>query len=136
MPYAVITGVLVPGACDVALMGRARSQSTGQLVTQATVSSIAWTLTDTTAIGGPTLLASGTFAAATSIFNAPVVDAGWTWALQGKDTVGYNFRGIIAAASIPLSSSGDRLVADVKITMTSGEVLRGQFNWPTVQVYG
>jgi len=131
MPYAVVTGPVIPANADVILMGRIKSRS-GEYISQSTISTIAWTLTDVS--DGPnsgTTVASSTFTVSAVVFNSLQTDAFWT-----KDTTGYNFRGIITATNIPTTYSGDRLQADVKFTMTSGEVLRGQWNWPTSKTYG
>ncbi len=130
MPYAVFTSVLVPGSADVVLLGRVRSRG-GELLTQATVASIAWTLSDVSDGAAQGVLATGAFVVADTIFDQLQVDALWT-----KDSVGYCFKGVIAAASLPLANSGHRMQADVKITMASGEVLRGSYNWPSAKVWG
>ena len=126
MPYAIITSVIVHGNADVALLGRIRGR--GGYVTHATVSSIAWYLSDATT---QTVITNSTFTVASVIFDQLQLDDMWT-----KDTTGYNFRGVITAASIPLANSGNRMAGDVKFTMSSGEILRGQFNWPSAKVFG
>jgi len=130
MPHAVFTSVLIPGNADVVLLARIRNRA-GSLLTQATVASIAWTLSDVSDGANQGVLATGTFVVADTIFDALQVDELWV-----KDTEGYLFRGVIAAASIPTANSGHRMQADVKITMASGEILRGIFNWPSAKVWG
>jgi hypothetical protein len=106
----------------------ARIRGRGGYLNQATVSAIAWTLSDAT-LG--TVLTSGTFPAASVVFNGLQLDYTWT-----KDQTGYNFSAVIQAANMPLANSGDRMAADVKFTMVGGEVMRVQWNFPTLQVYG
>ncbi len=130
MPYAVITSVLIPGNADVVLLGRIRSR-TGALITQATVSAIAWTMSDTSDGSAQGVVASGTFTVSAVVFNQLQLDRLWT-----KDATGYNFRAVIPGTSIPTANSGHRMQGDVKITMATGEILRGIFMWPSAKVWG
>ena len=126
MYYAVITSVLLPGNGDVVLLARIRGR--GGYLTQATVSTLAWYLTDAT-MG--TIVTNSTFTVSSVVFDQLQIDHLWA-----KDATGYNFRGVIGGASIPLANSGNRMAADVKFTMASAEIMRVQFNWLSAKVYG
>ena len=81
-------------------------------ITQATVSSIAYTVTDTTDGG---VSSSGSLDKATTVFDTLQTDARWT-----KDSIGYNFRTHIPAAAVP---EGDRLYqVEILFTLDGGTV--------------
>lgn len=139
----------IPTGTDVALLARLRAQSYA-LVTQATLTSIAWTVTDTV-LG--TLLGNGTFTISQVIFDtlvksdpswsrdgppifAPENAYGFPGSVVGTDQQwGYNFRGIIPGSVVPLTSAGNDLQADVTFTFVGGEVLKQPFGWTALKVY-
>ncbi len=123
----VVTATAIPGNADVTLLDRARALVTNALITQATVSSIAWAVVD---LDLATTLATGTFSKTATVFDSLQTDTRWT-----KDSIGYNFKAVLPAANFPVANSGNRMRADVKFTMVSGEVFRLEFEWPTLQVY-
>lgn len=137
MPLGLITAAALPGNSDAVLLARVRSRVNAALITQATVSAISYALQDLTA---GTQISAGTFAVSSTIFDALQLDALWTkdsTALPGTDqAAGYNFRATVPAANLPLSSSGNRMHCDVKITMVSGETIRLAFEWASIKVYG
>lgn len=145
---AVITGV-VPARTGVTLLARLLGNA-GTPVTQASLTSIGYTVTDTTnglAVG------TGTFTVSASVFNGlQVNDPRWTFdtALSpGRDGLtGYNFlatlpaslfavTALTAAPAAPWQPVQPRTFqADVAFTPVSGERFTVVFRWQEVQVYG
>lgn len=135
MSLPIITAQSVPGRSGVALMARIRGQAAA-LLTQASLTSIGWTLTD---LATGLVVTSGTFAVAAVVFDALQVQDG-SWTKDSADSPGpdgawgYNFRGIIPAANF--TASGDRFQVDVAFTPATGEPFRVPFQFATVKVYG
>ncbi len=135
MPLAIITGQSIPGTSGVTLMARIRGQD-HTLLTQASLSAIAWTLTDlTTGLA----VTTGTFTIASVVFDSlQQGDGSWTKdkrTAPGPDGAwGYNFRAILPAASI--APSGNRFQGDVHFTPATGEPFRVVFQFRTVKVFG
>jgi hypothetical protein len=156
MPVGLVSStVQIPANADVALLARVRAQAFN-FVTTAVVNSITWTLTDLTPTASPTtptIVSSGTGVVANVIFNALVqTDPSWTrdgppvvapetgyvpaGTIIGSDgTWGYNFKLIIPAVSIPITTSGHRVHVDVVLTFTTGETLRLAFEWQVSPTY-
>lgn len=137
-PYAMITGQAVPGNAGVALMARLRNAS-GLLVTQASLASIAYAVTDLTQ--PPTIIASGVFAVVSSIFDSlQVNDPSWTKdsaANLGQDgACGYNAKMLLPSTAIPVANSGHRIQVDTTFTPISGQPSRVIFSFQTLTVYG
>ena len=144
MGLGVITGTVVQ-ASDVSLLARIRGAA-GALITQASLSAIAWQVSDLTA---GVVLGSGTFAVATSVFDSLVQnDPRWTMDSQqqpGADgAFGYNFAATIAASNFPPSTltapamppaTPHRLQADVHFTDAGGGNWRVVWAWTPVVVY-
>lgn len=140
----IVPGGIIPDATGIALLARILGNA-GQPITQADVTTIAWTLTDLT---DGTALASGTFTVASSVFNGLVQnDPRWQFdsaAAPGKDGLfGYNFAGVIPSTALPVTAAGAafllgaiRVQADVAFTMASGQPFRVPFQWTRVPVYG
>ena len=136
MGSGVITGV-VPGQSGVTLLARVLGQN-GAPITQATITSIAWTLTDLTAGAA---LASGTFTVASAVFDSLQLDPRWA-----ADGVGYNFLGTLAASNFALASPSAgvpgqapaprRYQCDVAFTPASGEAFRVVFQFSALSVFG
>ena len=83
MPYAVITGPIIPQNADVILLARIKSR-TGDYLTQATVSAIAYSVYDASqGANNAVALVSGSLVIASVIFNSLQVDSLWT-----KDSTG------------------------------------------------
>ncbi|MBY0523432.1 MAG: hypothetical protein K2R98_08530 [Gemmataceae bacterium] len=135
-PYAMVTAQAVPGNAGVALMARIRGQAFA-LMTQASVASIAYTVTDLTLAAN---LGSGTFAVASTIYDSlQQQDGSWTKDSAvnlGQDAAwGYNWKAILPAAAIPVANSGNRMQVDAVFTPVSGEKFRIVFQFPTIKVY-
>lgn len=136
MGVGLVTGVAA-GKSGVALLARVLGNA-GAPITQASLASIAWTLTDLTAGAA---VAAGTFVVATSVFDSLQIDPRWT-----VDALGYNFLGTLAASNFPaaLPAAGApgqaapprRYQADVAFTPAAGEPFRVIFAWSALSVYG
>ena len=96
----------------------------GAVITQAVVSSIAGTLTNTTAGTSVTL----TVVVATAVFDTLQTDARWT-----ADSTGYNFLYTISAANLATPAITYR--AEFAFTPTSGEVYHVVFSLKTKALY-
>ncbi len=134
MPQSIITGQSIPGKSGVTLMARLRGQDF-TLITQASLTSIAWTLTDrTTGLA----VANAPFTVATVIFDTLQQGDG-SWSKDSKSatgpdgTWGYNFRAILPAANIV--PAGDRFQCDVVFTPVTGEPFRVVFQFQTLRVF-
>lgn len=131
MSVAAIEGVIIEGSGAV-LLARVTGAS-GDAVTQASVSAIAWECWKTDVPPGriypsstttvtPTKTGTGTGVVADVIYDTLQTDDRWT-----VDATGYNFALSIPAASWPVTDIDDYpdsgwAQVDVKITPTTGEV--------------
>lgn len=133
MGLSLITGQAFPAKTGTTLLARLRGQG-GQLVTQASISAIAYAITDLTT--GVTV-ATGSLTVSAVLFDTLQQDPIWTRdsaSLPGPDgSWGYNFKTTLAAASI--ANGGDRYRADVKLTPVSGEPFIVLWEWKTLAVY-
>ena len=139
-------GGVIPSATGVVLLARVLGNQ-GVPVTQASLSAIAWTLTDLTT---PAALSSGAFAVASVVFDAlQQADPRWTRdsaAVPGPDgRWGYNFlatlpAGLFAISPAPtvglLAATPVRYQADVAFTPAAGEPFRQVFQWTRQRVWG
>jgi hypothetical protein len=134
----MVTGGVIPSGTGVTLMRRVTGNN-GLPITKASLTSIAWTLTDIT---NGMALGTGTFAISAVVFDVlQTADPRWAF-----DTVGYNFAATIPAAqTLPVASPSiqpaagkpmRQLQCDVLFTPVTGEPFRSQFTWPAAQVYG
>lgn len=145
MTLGIITGQTT-GRSGVTLMARLRGAA-GQPVTQASLSSITWQLSDLTA---GTVAGSGTFAVASSIFDAlQQADPRWqadSALVPGPDgSWGYNFLATLGAALFPVATLapaqfGAAAVphlyqADVAFQPVSGERFTVSWQLNVVPVY-
>lgn len=144
---SVITGSAIPGRTGVTLLARLRT-GTGQLVTRASISTIAYTVSN---ISLGTALGSGSFATTTIYDSLQQGDARWradSAAQRGPDGEwGYNWAAELAATLFALTTlaapgviSGpakpQTIQADVVFTPVSGEPFRVVFTWQKLPVYG
>jgi hypothetical protein len=145
---SVVTGRAIPGASGVTLLARLRGQG-GALVTQASLTSIAWTATDLTT---GFILGTGTASPALCVFDALQLDPRWTLdspGLPGSDgSAGYNFALALPATLFPVrvpalapapwvsAPLGDRYQADVVLTPVVGQPFRVSWRWSESVVYG
>lgn len=143
-PRGILSGPVIAGS-GVLLLARIRT-SGGDLLNQASVSGIAWTLTDVTN-GVP--VSSGTFAAGATVFNSlQQGDVRWTQDSQrnpGPDGLwGYNFGATIPASAVPLTpqtpagvqAPAPRYQVDVAFSLASGEPFRAVWQFRPVAVFG
>lgn len=146
----ILTGT-GPGGSGVAVLARVNGND-GQPITQATISTIGWTLTDLTA---GSIVATGTWTVSSTIFQAlqqQSQDPRWTLdtpAQPGPDGLsGYNLLGVIPAANFPLGTPAPlglgwpapvphTFQIDVVLTPTSGQPFRitGRY-LPDTVIYG
>lgn len=130
MSYGAITGTVTSGS-DVALMARIRG-SDGALLTQASISAVAWQATDLTA---GAIAGAGSFTPSSVIFNT-LVTADLRWTRDSADNLGaldgvwgYNFLAVLpytTFAATALANVGQpthRYQTDVVFTPVAG----GQF---------
>lgn len=145
---SVITGPAIPGRTGVVLLARVRA-SNGQLITQASLSSIAYTVSNVT-LG--TTLGTGTFTISSTVFDAlQQGDVRWqedSADEPGPDGVhGFNFAATLddalfvlitlAAPGVLSGPASPQLIqCDVAFTPTSGEPWRVAFRWQKLPVYG
>lgn len=136
MPVAIITPATpdarVPTATDTALMARIAARGTSTLITQASLSTIAYVLKDLTA---GTTITSGSLTVSAVVFDSlQQLDPAWTRDDASTPTPdgvwGYNFRQVVAAANI--SSQDHHYESRVTFTFTDGTVLVQPFRWWTV----
>lgn len=148
MSKSVVTGGQVPGGTGVVLMARIRGAG-GQLLTRASLSSVAYTVSDLTS--GATL-GSGALVIASVVFDdLQQRDGRWSAdgpARPGEDGEhGYNFRAQLPASVNPTRAlAGEDVLAgqraphryqcDVLFTPVAGEVFRVPFQWQEKVVYG
>lgn len=127
------------------LLARIVGQS-GQPITQASLSSIAYTVSDLTAWLSA---GTGTFTISSTVFDAlQQADPRWTVdsAMNpGPDGAwGYNFAAVVPAADFPATAltpdavlaAPHRYQCDVTFTPVSGEQFRVPFRWTPVPVWG
>lgn len=115
------------------LMARIRGND-GQLLTRASVSTITYTVTDTT---GPAAVGTAPLTVSSTVFdNLQQSDPRWTRDsadYPGSDGAwGYNFACVIPAALLP---NPVRYQIDVVVTPVSGEPFRVVWSFTPVQVY-
>ena len=145
---AIITGAAVPGRTGVSLLARLRMAS-GQLVTQASISSITYTVSN---VSLGTALGAGTFTVSSSIYDA-LQQNDVRWAIDsaaepGPDlTHGFNFLGTLGATLFSLATlaapgvltgeaDAETMQCDVFFTPVSGQPFRVIYRWPALPVYG
>lgn len=144
---SMVSGPAVAGASGVTLLARIRGQS-GQLVTPASVSSIAYAVTD---LDAGLVLGTGTFAASTVLSGLVQGDPRWAAdspSSPGADGAsGYNWAATLPAslfavdapaAPVPPASQAlpRRIRCDVAFTPVSGEPFRVAFQWEASRAYG
>lgn len=121
---AIILGKAVQNS-GVTLLARILGNA-GTPVTQLSLSSIAYTVTDLTT---NTAIGSGTLTVSQVIFDTLQTDAVWT-----KDAVGYNFKAQLA--STLFANGGDTYQVDVAFTPVSGQPFRQSWQFLVQKVYG
>lgn len=144
MAVGIITGVVVAKS-GVTLMARIRGNA-GTLITQATLSSISYAVTNLTAAAS---VGTGTFTISATVFDdLQQNDPRWrrdSASSPGEDDAhGYNFRGTLAASlfvatginAASVERQPDLYQADVVFTPTSGEPFRQVFQFRPEKVYG
>lgn len=145
---SVITGAAVPGQSGVTLLARVRG-SDGRLITQASLSSIAYTVSDLT--NGESL-GTGTFTISSTVYDSlQQGDPRWSAdsaARPGADgSHGYNFAGELPASLFALTTLAEpgvltgpadpiQVQADVAFTPASGQAFRMVWSWKVWPVYG
>lgn len=130
----IYSGVVIAGKSGVTLMARIVGAN-GEPITQASLSSITYTVTDTT---DTDTQSTGTLTISSVVFNdLQQQDRRWTadsQARPGRDgRWGYNFRATLPASIMTLTTKQQ---ADVKFTPVSGEVFFVPFAWTPVRIYG
>lgn len=145
MGAGIITGVGVAGS-DVALFARLKGAA-GQLVTRASIASIAYTVSDLTA---GVVAGTGTFTPASTIFDSlQQGDARWTAdsaAQLGADGLtGYNFAATIPASVFALttlsplptgSTPAHTMQIDVTFTPTAGGQFKVSWRYTPLPAFG
>ena len=146
----ILTGT-GPGGSGIAVLARVEGND-GQLITQATISSVAWTLTDLTT---GAIVSTGTWTVSTTVFQAlqqQSADPRWTLDTPthpGPDGLsGYNLLGIVPASAFQLGTPAvtppgyppqapHQYQVDVLLTPASGQPFRvtGRYT-PESVVYG
>ena len=139
MSMSIVTAAAVPGGTDVLFLARVRAANFA-LITQATVSTITWTLTDITpGVNYQTVVGTGTFAVAATVFNS-LVQSDLSWTKDSANNLGadgawgYNFAATLPAAGIV--PSGDTFQLETKLAIVGGTTLRLVWQFNTVQVFG
>jgi len=145
---SVINGTAVPGKSGVTLLARLRG-SDGRLVTRASLSSIAYTVSD---LSAGTSLGTGTFTISTTVYDS-LQQGDPRWSADsarepGPDgSHGYNFAAELPASLFALTTLAEpgvlsgparpgRIQADVAFTPASGQAWRVVFAWDSYPVYG
>lgn len=141
---SLITGQAVPGNAGVALMARIRGNSHA-LVTQASLSAIAYTVWNVQPVvdgtGDATAVVASTALTISSVIYDSLQQQDGLWTKDGPGNLGpdmswgYNFKTVIPASSFTVAASGDRYRVDVKFTPVTGEIFRLPFEFTTIQVY-
>ncbi len=145
---SVITGKAIPGQSGVTLIARILGNM-GTPITMASLASIAYTVTDTTA---GVNLGSGFFTVGGSVFDALVNgDPRWTQdspQSPGPDGLsGYNFQATLPATLFPIRTPsppdllagappGHNYQCDTAFTPVVGLPFRVSWRWPEEVVYG
>lgn len=93
-------------------------------ITQATCSSIAYTITDTTSL---TVVDSGSLTISAVVYDQLQTDAVWS-----RDALGYNFKWTPSAANF--AAPGVTYATEVAFTMGTGEKIQVPFRLTTVPV--
>lgn len=123
-----ITGYSIAAGSNVFL---ARIENTaGQLITQSTVSSIAYASWDVT---NAALVVTGTLTVATVVFNTAQDDDLWEDVNDTNSQPGYNFRWVTPTTLLPKGNT--RYIVTVQFTMTNGSVIVQNFDTLTYQNY-
>lgn len=143
----LVTGLAIPDGSGVALLARIVGQL-GTPITQASLSSITWAVTDLTA---GVQLGTGTFTISSVVFNSLVTDPRWqidTPFRPGADgKSGYNFLAVLPASLFPVQTPAppDLLgglpsprirQADVTFTPVTGEQFKLCLQWQQLQAWG
>lgn len=133
----IITSAAIPGRSGITLMARILG-NTGEPITQASISSIAYTVTDLS--DDNTEITTGTFTVSASVFdNLQQADLAWT-----KDDVdnkgsdgryGYNFKATVAATIVTIALSGHTFQVDVRFTPASGQPFIVAFRVATLKIF-
>jgi hypothetical protein len=143
-----VTGAGVPGKTGVTLLARLRMTS-GALVTRASLSSIAYTVSDLTS---GEALGTGTFTVSSTVFDSlQQNDLRWhadSLAAPGADGAsGFNFLATVPASLFALetleapgvltgTAAPRSIQCDVAFTPATGEAFRVVFRWTQQAVYG
>lgn len=119
----IITALAIPGRSGVTLMARIVG-NTGDLITQASISSIAYGVTDLD--DDNTSITTGTQTVASVIFDSlQQTDNAWT--VDDADNLGedgrwsYNYKWTLAGTVVTVALSGHRFQIDVRFTPVTGE---------------
>jgi len=94
-------------------------------ITQGTVSSIAYTITDTST---NTVVDSGSLTVANVVYDTLQTDAVWT-----NDSTGYNFKWLPSASSFP--TGGVTYAVELQITASGGEKIQVPFSLTPVSIW-
>lgn len=131
---SIVTSRALPGSTGVTLLARIVGND-GELVTQASITSIAYTVWDLTT--DESVATSTSLTVATVVFDSLQTDAVWTKDTADEpgpdDRAGYNFKATIPAATI--TPDGDRFQIDVKFTPASGQPFVLTFQFDTLEVH-
>jgi hypothetical protein len=138
---SVVTTQVVPGNSGVTLLARIQNYQ-GVLITQASLSAIALTVTDLTLEGnvaGSGFISSTTLTISQVIFDSLQQNSGiWTKdsaLFPGSDgRWGYNFAFTVPVTA--LANPGDRMQVDVAFTPVTGPPFRIPYIWNSLKVYG
>lgn len=144
---SLVTGQAVPGNAGVWIAARMRNQA-GALVTQASLSTIAYDIVDVQAYldsgDDVTMVASGTSLTISSVIYDSLQQPSEATSLWTKDgpgnlgpdkTWGYTFATVIGASNFTVARSGHTFRIQVLFTPTSGEQFRITYEVPTLKVF-
>lgn len=130
-----ISSSAIPGRSDVTLLARIAAGANA-LITQSTLASIGYWLTDLTT--GTVLQSNVPLTIASVVFNALQFDGTWTKdgpANLGPDgRFGYNFKATIPASQF--TTPGDRFQLDCEFVTTAGAKFTVSWIFNTVKVFG
>ena len=93
------------------------TDTSGSAITQASVSSIAYSVFDLTSGAPDTATSTGTPTVADALYDTLQTDTAWTAA--GGDSTGYNFRYVLPASAVP--DGGHLYLVEYWITPTTGD---------------
>ena len=143
-----LTGGPTPGKTGVTLLARVR-MANGQLLTQASLSSIAYTVSDLT---NGSSLGTGTFTVSSTVYDdLQQYDPRWQADSAGEPgddgEFGFNFAGALPATLFALTTlaapgvltgfnAGIVVQADVAFTPASGQQWRISWRWRVLPAYG